>query len=58
MKYKAKIDLWINVMFYLTVALTVVPMFTIPGDELLMYVLITSPINIFILWMLFGSYIL
>ena len=57
MRYEVKIDFWIKIMFYSTVALTLGPVLVMPSGEILMYLLITLPINIFVLWMLLGTYL-
>ena len=57
MKYEAKIDLWIKLMFYLTILIIIGPTFIMPSEEILPYILITLPVNITIMWMMFGSYI-
>ena len=57
MRYEAKIDTWIKLLLYSTIALMVFPMFFMPSDELLVFTLISLPFVIFVLWMLFGSYL-
>ena len=56
MRYEAKIDNWIKITFYLAIVLTVGPAFFMPSGEIFVFILITLPINIFLLWMLFSSY--
>ena len=57
MRYDAKIDLWMKIMSYLTVAFTIGPAFLMPSGEVIIYLLFTLPINVFVLWMLYGSYL-
>ena len=57
MRYEAKIDLWIKILFYLTIALTTGPAFFMASEEVIIYLLITLPINIFVLWMMLGTYL-
>lgn len=57
MKYEVKIDLWIKLLFYMSIVLIIGPIFTIPENEMLIFIIVTSPIIIFILWMLYGSYL-
>ncbi len=57
MRYEAKIDFWIKFLFYLTIALTLGPITIMPSKEIVIYVLITLPLNIFVLWLLLGTYL-
>lgn len=57
MRYEAKVDFWIKILIYFTVAITVAPAFYVPPKEVLIYILITLPINISMLWILYGSYL-
>jgi len=57
MRYEAKIDFWIKILIYLTVVITIGPAFFMPSGEVWMYLLITSPINICMLWVLYGAYL-
>lgn len=57
MRYEAKIDAWIKLLLYGSVVITLAPAFIMPNDEIIMYILITLPIAIFVLWMLYGSYL-
>lgn len=57
MRYKAKIDFWIKISIYFTIAITVAPALYMPFDEVLIYILIILPMNIFFVWMLYGSYL-
>jgi|LGOV01.1.fsa_nt_gb hypothetical protein len=57
MRYEAKIDFWIKILFYLTIGLTTGPVFFMPSEEVIIYVVITLPINIFVLWMMWGTYL-
>lgn len=56
MRYSAKIDLWIKLLFYFSIATIIFPVFTIPSEEMIFYLLAVLPITVFILWMLFGSF--
>jgi hypothetical protein len=56
-RYEAKVDWWIKALIYFTVAITVAPAFFMPKGEVLIYILITLPINIFMLWLLYGAYL-
>lgn len=56
MKYSLKIDWWIKLLFYFSIVITIGPMIAIPQDEMIFYLLAVLPINIFLLWILFGSY--
>jgi len=55
MKYKIKTDWWISLLFYFTFVVLLVPIMTIPKDEILFYLLPVGPILIFAIWTLFGS---
>jgi hypothetical protein len=57
MRYEAKIDSWIKILIYFTVAITVAPAFFMPSGEVIVYILIILPINIFLLWMLYDTYL-
>lgn len=57
MRYEVKIDLWIKLLIYFTVVITLGPAIFIPKGEVLIYIIITLPICVFMLWMLYGAYL-
>ncbi len=57
MKFKVKVDLWIKFIFYGSMCILIIPVFTMESTDLLIYLFSIVPISLFILWLLLGSYI-
>jgi len=56
MKYKAKIDWWIALLLYGSNILMIGLAFTIPPDEIMIYLYIIVPMVLLMFWILMGSY--
>lgn len=56
MKYESRVDSWIKLLFYITILLLILPVITIPTDEVFFYLGSTLPIVGITLWILKGSY--
>lgn len=56
MKYKAKVDAWIKIVFYLCVVGTLPLIFTVPENEMWIMLVIMGPIDLLLLWILWGCH--
>jgi len=56
MRVKAKIDIWINMIMWLTMAIMVFAIFSLDQTERVIGIVLGIPVILFLLWMLFGTY--
>lgn len=56
MKYEAKTDAWIKIMYYATIILMLFPVFTVPSSEIFYYLISVVPVVVLVIWILLGSY--
>lgn len=56
MRYDAKIDAWISLLLWGTNIMLLGLVFTIPKEEIWIYLLTVSPMIILMVWLILGSY--
>ncbi|KFZ27123.1 MAG: hypothetical protein KQ78_00582 [Candidatus Izimaplasma bacterium HR2] len=56
MKYDIKIDLWIKLLFLMSIGILIGPALVMPSEEILFYVATIFPIIGVVMWLLLGSY--
>lgn len=56
MKIKAKIDIWISLLIWMVILIIIVSTLLVPKEARMMVFLLGVPVNLFLLWIYFGTY--